>query len=210
MYISVTPIANNFGRRLNANLTTVSTVNFVRTDVYVSTNACLVGCIDENMAAVYVCSSEIQRTPKRLVWCKIAHKLQSWDFFLQILNKKIVVQYYSSWFICCLRYCWSFHPSSSSSTLVWSSWYFSWLVFILSYLTFSGSLHPKFHFIFLKSFLWCTSRFGPWPTSFHSLYNSSWLCHLQELNQIPPLCWWHPAVHFFHSFKFNFFAWKTL
>ena len=25
----------------------------------------------------------------------------------------------------------------------------------------------KFHFIFLKSFLWCTSRFRPWPTSFH-------------------------------------------
>ena len=24
--------------------------------------------------------------------------------------------------------------------------------------------------------------------SFHYLYNSSWLCHLQELNQIPPLC----------------------
>ena len=81
--------------------------------------------------------------------------------------------------------CWSFHPSWSSSTLVWSSWYFSWLVFVLSYLTFSGSLHPKFHFIFLKSFLWCTSRFRPWPTSFHSLCNSSWLCHLQELNQIP-------------------------
>ena len=58
----------------------------------------------------------------------------------------------------------------------------------LSHLTFSGSLHPKFHFIFLKSFLWCTSRFRPWPTSFHSLYNSSWICHLQELNQIPPLC----------------------
>ena len=33
--------------------------------------------------------------------------------------------------------------------------------FILSYLTFSGSLHPKFHFIFFKSFLWCTSRFRP-------------------------------------------------
>ena len=47
---------------------------------------------------------------------------------------------------------------------------------------------PKFHFIFLKSFLWCTSRFRPWPTSFHSLYNSSWLCDLKELNQIPPLC----------------------
>ena len=49
-----------------------------------------------------------------------------------------------------------------------------------------------------------------WSTSFHSLYNSSWLCHLQELNQISPLCWWHPAVHFFHSFKFNFFTWNTL
>ena len=61
------------------------------------------------------------------------------------------------------------------------------MVFILSYLTFSGSLHPKFQFIFLRSFLWCTSRFRPWPISFHSLYNSSWLCHLQELNQIPPL-----------------------
>ena len=117
---------------------------------------------------------------------------------------------HSSWFICCLRYCRSFHPSSSSSTLVWSSWYFSWLVLILSHLTFSSSLHPKFHFIFLKSFLWCTSRFRPWPTSFHSLYNSSWLCHLKELNQIPPLCWWHPAVHFFHSFKFKFFTWNAL
>ena len=59
-----------------------------------------------------------------------------------------------------------------------------------SYLTSRSQavLHPKFHFIFLKSFLWCTSRFRPWPTSFHSLYNSSWLCHLEELNQVPPLC----------------------
>ena len=32
----------------------------------------------------------------------------------------------------------------------------------------------------------------------------------QELNQIPPLCWWHPAVHFFHSFKFNFFSRNAL
>ena len=117
---------------------------------------------------------------------------------------------YSSWFICCLRYCRSFHPSSSSLTLVWSSWYFSWLFLILSHLTFSSSLHPKFHFIFLKSFLWCTSRFRPWPTSFHSLYNSSWLCHLEELNQIRPLCWWYPTVHFFHSFKLNFFTWNAL
>ena len=23
-----------------------------------------------------------------------------------------------------------------------------------------------------------------WPTTFHSLYNSSWLCHLKELNQV--------------------------
>ena len=68
----------------------------------------------------------------------------------------------------------------------------------------------KFHFIFLKSFLWCTSRFRPWPTSFHSLYNSSWLCHLKELNQVPPLCWWYPTVHFFHSFKLNFFTWNAL
>ena len=74
------------------------------------------------------------------------------------------------------------------------SWYFSWLVFILSYLTFSGSLYPRFHFVFLKSILWCTSRFRPWSTSFHSLYNPPWICHFQELNQIPPLCWWHPAI----------------
>ena len=112
-------------------------------------------------------------------------------------------------FICCLWYCRSFYSSSSSSTLVWSSWHFSRLVFILSYLTFSSSLHPKFHFIFLKSFLWCTSRFRPWPTSIYSLYHSSWFCHLQELNQISPLCWWHPVVHLSHAFKFNFFTWNT-
>ena len=53
-------------------------------------------------------------------------------------------------------------------------------------------------------------RFRPWPTSFHSLYNSSWLCHLEELNQVPPLCWWYPTVHFFHSFKLNFFTWNAL
>ena len=114
------------------------------------------------------------------------------------MDRGEVTSSYSSWFICCLRYCRSFHPSSSSSTLVWSSWYFSWLVLILSHLTFSSSLHPKFHFIFLKSFLWCTSRFRPWSTSFLSLYNSSWLCHLEELNQVPPLCCWYPTVHFFH------------
>ena len=79
---------------------------------------------------------------------------------------------YSSWFICSLRFCWSFHPPWSSSKLVWYSEPFSWLVciFILSYLALSGSLHPKFQFIFLKSFLWCISRFRPWPTSFHSLF----------------------------------------
>ena len=60
---------------------------------------------------------------------------------------------YSSSFICSLWYCRSFHPSSSSLKLVWSSWHFSRLVSILSYLTFSGSLHPQFHFIFSQIFL---------------------------------------------------------
>ena len=79
--------------------------------------------------------------------------------------------FFSSSFICCLWYCRSFHPSSSSSTLVWFSWYnFSWLVFILSYITFSGSIHPKFHFIFFKSVLWCTSRFRPSLAYFFSLF----------------------------------------
>ena len=64
---------------------------------------------------------------------------------------------------------WPHLSDRASSKLVWSSWHISRLVSILSYLPFSGSLHPKFHFIFLKSFLWCISSFRPWPT-FYTLY----------------------------------------
>ena len=40
------------------------------------------------------------------------------------------------------------------------------------------------------------------PTPFYSLYYSSWLGDLKKFPQIPFLCWWHPAVHLFHSYKF--------
>ena len=93
---------------------------------------------------------------------------------------------YSSWFICCLRYCRSFHPSSSSSTLV--SLHGTSLDWFSSYLTSrSQAVSIQNSTSSFSNFLWCTSRFRPWSTSFHSLYNSSWLCHLKELNQIPPL-----------------------
>ena len=51
---------------------------------------------------------------------------------------------YSFWFIWCLWYCQSFHPTSSSSELfgLQSSWHFSSLVFILSYLMFSHLILP--------------------------------------------------------------------
>ena len=50
----------------------------------------------------------------------------------------------------------------------------------------------------------------PSLTNFFTLFiQPIWLCHLWELNQIPLLCWWHPIIHFFHSFKFNFFIWNT-
>ena len=41
----------------------------------------------------------------------------------------------------------------------------------------------------------------PSLTHFFTLFiQPLWLCHLKELNQIPPLCWWHPVIHLFHSF----------
>ena len=57
------------------------------------------------------------------------------------------------------------HPSSSSSTLVWSSWVqISWLVFILSHLTFSSKSPSKIplHLSQISFLRWCTSRFRPW------------------------------------------------
>ena len=61
----------------------------------------------------------------------------------------------------------------------------------------------------LYSFLWCTPRFRTWPTPFHSLYNSSWLGDLKKFPQISFVCWWHPAVHLFHSYKFCSISWNT-
>ena len=55
----------------------------------------------------------------------------------------------------------------------------------------------------------CTPRFRPWPTPFYSLYYSSWLGNLKKFPQIPFVCWWHPAVHLFHSYKFYSMSWNT-
>ena len=106
---------------------------------------------------------------------------------------------HSSWLICCFRHCRSFHPSHSSSKLVWSWWSFSCLVHILSLISLSGSLNQWFHLCILFSFLWCTPRFRTWPTTFYSLYYSSLLGDLKKFPQISSVCWWHPAVHLFHS-----------
>ena len=84
----------------------------------------------------------------------------------------------------------------SPSKLVRSSLHFFWLVSILPYLSLSSCLHPKFHIINL-SFPGWTFRFCTWPTSFHSLYKLTRLCHLQELNHVSPLCWLHPVIHHF-------------
>ena len=84
--------------------------------------------------------------------------------------------------------------------LVWSPSHFSWLVFFLSLIPHVLRQSPsKIPLHLSEPFLWCTSRFRPWPTSFHSLHNFSWLCHLKELKQIPPLCWWYPVIPTFLS-----------
>ena len=44
---------------------------------------------------------------------------------------------------------------------------------------------------------------------FYSLYYSSWLGDLKKFPQIPFVCWWHPAVHLFHSYKFCSMSWNT-
>ena len=54
-----------------------------------------------------------------------------------------------------------------------------------------------------------TPRFRTWPTSFHSLYNSSWLGDLKQFPQISFVRWWHSAVHLFHSYKFCSISWNT-
>ena len=76
---------------------------------------------------------------------------------------------HSSRLICCLWYCRSFHPSHSSSKLVWSWWAFAQLVHILSLISLSGSLNQWFHLCILYSLLWCTPRFRTWPTPFYSM-----------------------------------------
>ena len=58
-------------------------------------------------------------------------------------------------------------------------------------------------------FLWCTPRFRTWPTTFYSLYYSSLLGDLKKFPQISSVCWWHPAVHLFHSYKFCSISWHT-
>ena len=73
------------------------------------------------------------------------------------------------------------------------------LEYFSSHLTFSGSLHPKFHLIFLKSFLWCTSRFRPLSSQRTQSNTTSML--------MTPSC---TFLSDFHSFKFNFFTWNTL
>ena len=64
-------------------------------------------------------------------------------FISRDVNSSIVSYHFthSSRLICCLRNCRSFHPSYSSSKLVWSCWSVSWLVLILSLSLLSGSLN---------------------------------------------------------------------
>ena len=51
----------------------------------------------------------------------------------------------------------------------------------------------------------------PSLTYFFTLFiQPLWLCHLQELNQIPPLCWRHPVIHLFRFFKLNYFTRNTV
>ena len=79
----------------------------------------------------------------------------------------------------------------------------------LSLISLSGSLNQWFHLCIFYSLLWCTPRFRTWPTSFYSLYYSSWLGDLTKFPQISSVRWWHPAVHLFHSYKFCSISWYT-
>ena len=40
-----------------------------------------------------------------------------------------------------------------------------------------------------------------------TLCNSSWIGDLKEFPKISFVCWWHPAVHLFHSYKFYTISW---
>ena len=80
---------------------------------------------------------------------------------------------------------------------------------LISHFLLSGSLNQWFHLCILYSFLWCTPRFHTRPTSFHSLYYSSWLGDLKKFPLIPFVRWWHLAVHLFHSYKFCSISWNT-
>ena len=43
-----------------------------------------------------------------------------------------------------------------------------------------------------------------------TLYNFSWLVDLKEFPQMSFVCWWHPAVHLFHSYKLCSLSWISL
>ena len=102
--------------------------------------------------------------------------------------------------------CWSFQPS----LVVFIHWFglhgtFSGTGFHLIWTSRSQAVSiQQLNFIFLKSFLWCTSRFGPWPTSFHSLYkqllsSEIWKFILDRSTTCMLIN--APTVHFFHSFR---------
>ena len=122
-----------------------------------------------------------------------------------------------------LLYTRSFHPSPSSSTLVWSSWHFYWLVhgntgFHHSDLTSRTFRHAVSIQNSMSSFsnLSCSVPQGsarPWPTFvINSLYTTP-LGSVISKNSIKYHLYAgdrHPVIglHFFQSFKFNFFTWN--
>ena len=97
----------------------------------------------------------------------------------------------SSWSFCCLWHYWPFHFSASPQILVWIHWNCLILDSLLPFISVLLCWYQWHQISSLSTSLWCTSRFCSWPSSLHSLYNSTQHNNLSIICQPQTLCWWH-------------------
>ena len=50
-------------------------------------------------------------------------------------------------------------------------------------------------FTYCDDEFWHPPRVSPWAVTFYRVHNTRRCCHLVLRNQLPPMCWWHSAVH---------------
>jgi len=94
---------------------------------------------------------------------------------------------------CTVNWC-TWHPGLMPHILVWFSWLYSELVWILSVISIvlCQMWQPSIFLVFL--FLQCSSGLCSWSFAFHHVHHSPRHSHLFPFSQPPALCRWHSTL----------------